>query len=135
MINLQVIPFEELLQWKEKIQEELDRRDLYAFDITVKALFELHPEKKVLVLGMSYKAYDAPYETGTSSAIWVDEAFDKYKEDDIINFCEDEETKSLIRKLAKCFNLEEDNELYPGQRCIYYIDRSDPENIQTYIED
>lgn len=59
MINLQVIPFEELLQWKEKIQEELDRRDLYAFDITVKALFELHPEKKVLVLGMSYKAYDA----------------------------------------------------------------------------
>lgn len=135
MINLQVIPFEELLQWKEKIQEELDRRDLYAFRVVIDMLFNLHPERKIIVLGMSYKNYDAPYETGTSSAIWIDEAFGEYKEDDIINFCEDEETKNLIRKLAKCFNLEEDNELYPGQRCIYYIDRSDLENIQTYIED
>lgn len=135
MINLQVIPFEELLQWKEKIQEELDRRDLYAFGVVIDMLFNLHPERKIIVLGMSYKNYDAPYETGTSSAIWVDEAFGEYKEDDIINFCEDEETKNLIRKLAKCFNLEEDNELHPGQRCIYYIDRSDLENIQTYIED
>lgn len=134
MINLQVIPFEELLQWKEKIQEELDRRDLSALDITIKSLFELHPERKIIVLGKSYKAYDAPYETGTSSAIWVDEAFGEYKEDDIINFCEDEETKNLIRKLAKCFDIEEDNGLYPGQSYIYYVDKSDPENIQTYEE-
>lgn len=56
MINLQVIPFEELLQWKEKIQEELDRRDLSALDVTIKSLFELHPERKVIVLGESYKA-------------------------------------------------------------------------------
>ena len=132
MIILQVIPFEELLQWKEKIQEELDRRDLSALDITIKSLFELHPERKVIVLGESYKAYDAPYETGTSSATWVDEVFGKYKEDDIINFCQDEETKGLIRKLVKCFDIEEDNGLYPGQRRIYYVDKSDPENIQTY---
>ena len=88
MINLQVIPFEELLQWKEKIQEELDKRDLYAFRVVIDMLFNLHPERKIIVLGESYKAYDAPYERGTNSAILINEAFDKYKEDDIIKKCE-----------------------------------------------
>ena len=52
---------------------------------------------------------------------------DKVQSGELVEF------ESGVKGMA--LNLEEDNELYPGQRCIYYIDRSDPENIQTYIED
>lgn len=112
----------------EQLQKELENRSSNSFKDIISRLFDLHPERDIIILEEFFKEPEYPYRSWHAAASEVGGRFGEIDIDNIVNYCFDEETEALIYKLEKyCNNNYID--MYAGQSLVYYVTRQEPYKI------